>query len=201
MTRTDYLSGAHVDYLKIFGIPLKGFLPFWVLIAAVAIGMLALRLYEKQRLAKSGIADIDQMSGKTFEKYLEVLFEKLGYRVERTRYIGDYGADLVTAKDRVKTVIQAKRYKGKAGVKAIQEAVAAKGYYGCQKAMVVTNSFYTQQAIELARRNQVELWDRNKLVAALLSVKDRDQQTAVSIQAETTASVMRDRLSHFCQSL
>ncbi len=50
--------------------------------------------YEKQRLAKSGIDDIDQMSGKTFEKYLEVLFEKLGYRVERTPYIGDYGADL-----------------------------------------------------------------------------------------------------------
>jgi hypothetical protein len=30
------------------------------------------------------------MSGKTFEKYLEVLFEKLGYRVERIRYIGGY---------------------------------------------------------------------------------------------------------------
>jgi arginyl-tRNA synthetase len=38
------------------------------------------------------------MSGKTFEKYLEVLFEKLGYRVERTRYIGDYGAGLITLK-------------------------------------------------------------------------------------------------------
>jgi restriction system protein len=53
------------------------------------------------------------MSGKTFEKYLEVLFEKLGYRVERTRYVGDYDADLVTAKDGVKTVIQAKRCRRK----------------------------------------------------------------------------------------
>jgi restriction system protein len=146
--------------------------PLWAIIIALALGKLGFQLWEKQRLAKSGIDDIDQMSGKTFEKYLEVLFEKLGYRVERTRYIGDYGADLVTAKDGVKTVIQAKRYKSKAGVKAIQEAVAAKGYYGCSKAMVVTNSFFTQQAIELARRNQVELWDRNKLVAALLSVKE-----------------------------
>jgi restriction system protein len=138
----------------------------------VALGKLVFQILEKQRLAKSGIADIDHMSDKTFEKYLEVLFEKLGYRVERTRYVGDYGADLVTAKDGVKTVIQAKRYKSKAGVKAIQEAVAAKGYYDCSKAMVVTNSFFTQPAIELARRNQVELWDRNKLVSALLSVKD-----------------------------
>jgi restriction system protein len=156
---------------------------------ALALGKLGFQLWEKQRLAKSGIDDIDQMNGKTFEKYLEVLFEKLGYRVERTRYIGDYGADLVTAKDGVKTVIQAKRYKSKAGVKAIQEAVAAKGYYECSRAMVVTNSFFTQQAIELARRNQVELWDRSKLVSALLSVKDN---VVVGMFGQTKAAASTD---------
>lgn len=57
------------------------------------------------------------------------------------------------------------------GVKAIQEAVAAKGYYDCQEAMVVTNSVYGKQAMELARANGVKLWDRNDLVKALLSVK------------------------------
>jgi restriction system protein len=173
---------------------LHGFLmawPLWLLIVVVALGKLAYQLWEKQRLAKSGIDDIDQMGGKTFEKYLEVLFEKLGYRVERTRYIGDYGADLVTAKDGVKTVIQAKRYRGKAGVKAIQEAVAAKGYYDCSKAMVVTNSFFTQQAIELARRNQIELWDRDKLVSALLSVKEAAPVTAF-MAGKTRAAASTD---------
>jgi len=72
----------------------------------------------------------------------------------------------------------------------IQEAVASKGYYDCSKAMVVTNSFFTQQAIELARRNQVELWDRNKLVTVLLSVKNKTQQTVLdlSIQEETAVT-------------
>ena len=167
---------------EVFWIFLKGLWPLWALIVIVALGKLAYQLWEKQRLAKSGIDDIDNMSGKTFEKYLEVLFEKLGYRVERTRYVGDYGADLVTAKNGVKTVIQEKRYKGKAGVKAIQEAVAAKGYYDCSKAMVVTNSFFTQQAIELARRNQVELWDRDKLVSALLSVKETAPVTVFTVE-------------------
>jgi restriction system protein len=191
-------SGAIVgDLIKGLWTGILIFWPLWLLIAIVALGKLAFQLWEKQRLAKSGIADIDQMSGKTFEKYLEVLFEKLGYRVERTRYIGDYGADLVTAKGGVKTVIQAKRHKTKAGVKAIQEAVAAKGYYECSKAMVVTNSFFTQQAIELARRNQVELWDRRKLVAALLSVKDAmaaTVNTAVKSQvaASTDDQALRD---------
>jgi restriction system protein len=108
---------------EVIWIFIKAFWPLWALVIVVALGKLAVRLFEKQRLAKSGIDDIDQMSGKTFEKYLEVLFEKLGCRVERTRYVGDYGADLVTAKDGIKTVIQAKRYKSKAGVKAI--------YRGC----------------------------------------------------------------------
>lgn len=125
----------------------------------------------KQRLAASGIADIDAMDGKAFEEYLEVLFGKLGYKVERTRYVGDYGADLITHKEGVKTVIQAKRYRKAVGIKAVQEAVAAKGMYGCTEAMVVTNSTYTRAAVELARANGVVLWDRNRLVETLLSVR------------------------------
>ncbi|NLO42023.1 MAG: restriction endonuclease, partial [Bacteroidales bacterium] len=56
-----------------------------------------------KRLIASRIDDIDIMDGKAFEKYLEALFKKLGYRVERTRYLGDYGADLVVFKNGVKT--------------------------------------------------------------------------------------------------
>jgi restriction system protein len=125
---------------------------------------------EKMELAQSGIDQIDKMSGKAFEKYLEVLFEKLGFRVERTKYIGDYGADLITAKDGVKTVIQAKRHKSKVGVKAIQEAVASKGFYGCSRAMVVTNSHFTTQAKRLAESNDVVLWDRKALAQAMNSM-------------------------------
>lgn len=146
----------------------------WVFLLVVAFIKLLIRLWEMKRLADSGLNDIDIMDGKTFEKYLEALFKKLGYKVERTRYVGDYGADLVVRKNGIKTVIQAKRYKKNVGVKAIQEAVAAKGYYSCEKAMVVTNSLYTKQAVELARANDVQLWDRNDLVKALLSVKNEN---------------------------
>lgn len=143
----------------------------WLFLAVIALIKFTYILWEKNRLSKSGIGEIDHMDGITYEKYLEALFEKLGYRVERTQYVGDYGADLITSKDGIKTVIQAKRYKQKVGIKAIQEAVAAKGKYGCSEAMVVTNSFYTKAAIELAKANRVELWNRNHLVKALLSIK------------------------------
>lgn len=159
-----------------------------LIIGIVLIGKIVYRLLEKQKLSKSGIAQIDSMDGKTFEKYLEVLFEKLGYRVERTKYIGDYGADLVTAKEGVKTIIQAKRFKGKVNIKAVQEAVAAKGYYGCSKAMVVTNSFYTKPAVALAKANDVQLWDRNDLVKALLSVK-KETPAFVETKSKVAANI------------
>lgn len=139
----------------------------------------------KKRLAASGIADIDTMDGKALEQYLEVLFSKLGYKVERTRYVGDYGADLITRKDGVKTVIQAKRYKKAVGIKAVQEAVAAKGMYDCTEAMVVTNSTYTRAAIELARANRVALWDRDRLVETLLRVKGETEVVVPASQPST----------------
>ncbi|MCJ7831376.1 MAG: restriction endonuclease, partial [Dehalococcoidia bacterium] len=43
-------------------------------------------------------------------------------------------------------------------------------YYSCDKAMVVTNSFFTRQAATLAHRNGVSLWDRNRLAKAMASV-------------------------------
>lgn len=145
--------------------------PIWIVLVLIAFGRFVLNQFEKQRLSKSGIYEIDKMDGKTFEKYLEVLFERLGYKVHRIRYIGDYGADLVTTKNGVKTVIQAKRFKNNVGIKAIQEAVAAKGIYKCTEAMVVTNSYYTKQAFELARADNVKLWNRDDLIKALLSIK------------------------------
>jgi restriction system protein len=169
----------HTDFSQTF---LKGILNalsqlwfIWLILGLVLIGKIVLYLLEKQKLAKSGIADIDSMDGKIFEKYLEVLFERLGYKVERIRYIGDYGADLVTQKNGVKTVIQAKRHKNNVGIKAIQEAVAAKGYYNCDKAMVITNSYFTSQAKELAVKNGVDLWDRKDLVKNLLKIKEEGE--------------------------
>lgn len=60
--------------------------------------------------------------------------------------------------------MQCKRYKGKVGISAVQEVLGAKGYYKADKAMVITNSYFTPNAIKLANANDVELWDRNDLI-------------------------------------
>lgn len=54
--------------------------------------------------------------------------------------------------------------------------------------MVVTNSYYTKQARELAKANDVQLWDRRDLVNALLSVKKE-----ASLEAEVAAAIESDQ--------
>jgi restriction system protein len=149
--------------------------PLWLVIGLAALGKLAYQLYRLRRLSRSGIAEIDRMDGQTFETFLGTLFRRLGYAVEITRYRGDYGADLVVARNGKRTAVQAKRWSKRVGVKAVQEAVAAKGYYNCDAALVVANREFTQQARRLAHANKVELWDRDVLVGKLLAARGEEQ--------------------------
>jgi restriction system protein len=156
-----------------------GLVQFFVLLwplTLVAVIILLFRigayLYRSYRLSKAGMADLDKLNGEDFERYLEILFKKLGYQVQRTPYQGDYGADLILRRGDEQISVQAKRYNRAVGVKAVQEAVTAKDYYSCNKAMVVTNSYFSRQARTLAKANNVELWDRNELVNRLLALKE-----------------------------
>jgi restriction system protein len=146
------------------------FWPLWLLIASIGAVKLAWRIYQLRRLSRSGITEVDQMDGTTFEVFLTTLFRRLGYGVEHTGRRGDYGADLVVTKDGRRIAVQAKRWNKAVGVKAIQEAVASKGMYKCSEALVVANRAFTRQARTLARANDVALWDRDVLVTKLLNV-------------------------------
>lgn len=136
-------------------------------------------LQRRRKLLSSGIAEIDQMSGTMFELLLLETFRKSGYGGKTTQEYGDYGADLLLVKDNVKYVVQAKRWNQKIGLKAIQEIVAAIKHYKADKGMVITNNFFTKNAENLARSNEIELWDRNKLISFMSQVSGQDLATAI----------------------
>lgn len=112
---------------------------------------------------KNDITYIDDMNGIEFEKYLQHLYKKNGYRANTTPKTGDFGADLVLYRAGEKTVVQAKRYKSKVGIDAVQEVIGAREYYGANKGIVVTSSYFTPQAVKLANRSNVKLIDRDML--------------------------------------
>ncbi len=118
---------------------------------------------KQQRLLHSRFKRIDVMSGEEFEEYLRLQFKRKGYAVETTPTTGDFGADLLLRYRKQETIVQAKRYRQSVGIQAVQEVLGAKQYYGVDNGMVVTNSFFTKAAKELALASEIELWDRDKI--------------------------------------
>lgn len=116
----------------------------------------------------SGINEIDKMSGIQFEQRLAAYFVNKGYKVQTTATSGDHGADLILEIGKRKIAIQAKRYgKQSVGNKAIQEAISGKIMYDCDEAWVITTSTFTKSACELAKKANVRLIDRSKLIEML----------------------------------
>ena len=118
----------------------------------------------KQKYLQYDIKTVDEMTGVEFEKFLMYHFKSKGYAVDTTPKSGDFGADLILRKNGIRTVVQAKRHSKNVGVKAIQEAIAAKGFYHADKAIVATNSKFTKNARQLALTSDIRLIDREKLI-------------------------------------
>lgn len=111
------------------------------------------------------LTELDGLDGWSFESRCAELLKLGGYsNVLVTRGSGDQGIDVIAERDGVKYGFQCKNYSGAVGNGAVKEALVGKRYYGCHVAVVLTNSHYTQSAIDLARKNEVVLWDRNDLL-------------------------------------
>lgn len=140
--------------------------------AATVYWMIGQRGFEQQAfelLSRSGIAEIDAMDGHSFEAFLVTLFSRKGYKVARSQQSGDFGADLVIEREDGRTCVQAKRYSRSVGNHAVMEVVASMRHYGAQRALVVTNNYFTPAAIIQAQENGVELWDRDRLISEIVS--------------------------------
>ena len=116
--------------------------------------------------------DFDNMEGHQFESFCANLLVKRGYEdVLVTQGSGDQGVDIIAYKDGVKYGIQCKCYSSVVGNKAVQEVFAGKTFYQCHVGIVITNNYFTESAIELAKSNGIILWDRNKLMELIEKVK------------------------------
>lgn len=122
-----------------------------------------LKTKQQRKITKYTIDDIDLMTGAEFEEFIALLFKKMGYSSQVTKQSGDQGIDVIAIKNNTRIGIQAKCYSNTVGNAAIQEAVAGKSFYNCDKTVVVTNNYFTTAAIELAQANNVILWNRDLL--------------------------------------
>ncbi|MCI5953920.1 MAG: restriction endonuclease [Lachnospiraceae bacterium] len=133
-----------------------------IILSIVAVGLiLAIILLRRRKVIPS---DIDLMEGHDFEYYCAELLKKRGFQeVEVTKGSGDYGIDILAEKEGVTYAIQCKCYTAPVGVKAVQEAYAGRDYYDRMVGAVLTNQYFTQPAVEAAKKLKILLWDRGYL--------------------------------------
>lgn len=111
------------------------------------------------------------MTGHEYEYLVAKYLRQHGYsRVEVTKGSGDYGVDVTAYKRGKKYAVQCKYYSEPVSLPAVQEAVAGKAVYNCDFAMVVTNSTFTPNATELAKKNGVILL--SGVTSAQSTIKD-----------------------------
>jgi hypothetical protein len=132
-------------------------------------------LYHRNRT----IDQVDGMSGRDFEWFIKTLIEGRRSKDGRcfkdvfvTPESGDQGGDLtcVTPEGK-KAVVQAKRWKGKVGNRAIQEVLGAMAFYKAEIGYVTTNSYFTPAAKALAEKVPgIRLVDRDELRRAISEV-------------------------------
>ena len=103
------------------------------------------------------------MSGKAidgyeYEKVCAEYLRRKGFRKVRvTKASRDQGVDILAKKRRKTYAVQCKYYATPVGNKAVQEVYAGATFYGCDRAMVITNASFTKGAYELAETLDVEL--------------------------------------------
>jgi restriction system protein len=150
---------------------------------------------KREAFKNSGISIVDKMNGQEFEEFLLLHFKNLGYKGHTTATTNDYGADLILNKDHEKIVIQAKRWSKKVGIEAVQQIVGARDYYKATKCIVMTNNYFTPNAINLAERSKVELWDRKKL----LNIMSKANGKEILESNFTVEKVEKIKRRHICE--
>lgn len=154
------------------GVSLFGFLFFVVIVQIISSKKQRQKLHQNHNsqstYAKNTKVSFDKpydkMDGHEFEYFCGDILGKSGFtEIEVTKGSGDQGIDIIAFKDGVKYGIQCKCYSSNIGNKAVQEAFAGKTFYNCHVAAVLTNQYFTKSAQELAAKNGVLLWDRDRL--------------------------------------
>ncbi|ADI74088.1 restriction endonuclease [Methanohalobium evestigatum Z-7303] len=114
----------------------------------------------------------DKLTPKQLELAVCKIYREKGYYAIRTKNTNDkdQGADVILTKlGSERVAVQVKQSGSKVGNSAVQEVVASVRYYLCNSAMVVTNNYYTPEAVDLANANDVKLVNRDELRNLIIS--------------------------------
>lgn len=155
-----------------------------------------------EELVNNEMLTIDLMSsnGWEFEEYSASLLKYNGFKEATvTSKSNDFGVDVIaTTYDGVRYAVQCKCYSDKLNNKPVQEIVAGMKVYDCHVGLVLTNSYFTDNAKALARKNGILLWDRDKL-KKMVSSKLMFEQKGIIEQPDEIDDMFLECLEYVIQ--
>lgn len=112
--------------------------------SARVLVQLRIEQHRKRQLANTD--DISALTPSEFERYVGMLFEEAGYRVQCTGGRGDHGVDLTVSRRGTPGVVQCKRYEDAVGPGTVRELIGAMTNADVQEGFLIATSTFTAGA-------------------------------------------------------
>lgn len=134
-----------------------------IILLIAARTVLRITRFVRRLVANRKLRHVDVMDGIEFEEYIANMLKSQGYTNIQLTEQYDYGVDIIASKNGIRWGIQVKRYSGLVKAEAVRQVVTGLRMYGCDRAMVITNSVFSRVAVRLAEGNDCVLVDRTRL--------------------------------------
>ena len=135
---------------------------------------------------QTGLDSLLELSSKRFEDLLGEAYRRQGYKVEETLGGGaDGGVDLVLRRDGQQTLVQCKRWNGRAvPVQTVRELYGVLHDRGAVAAKLVATTTFTPDAVAFAAGKPIELVGSDALLELLRGVQTTGNIVAPTPTAE-----------------
>lgn len=132
--------------------------------------------------SQTSIKSIQSLSWKEFEYLISEAYKRKGFSVSENMAAGpDGGIDLVLFKEGEKTLIQCKNWKASnIGVSVIRELFGVVTAEGASKGIIVCSGNYTKDAIDFAKKTDIELVTGTALARMIAGVQKKQLCSEIS---------------------
>jgi HJR/Mrr/RecB family endonuclease len=131
--------------------------------------------FTKQLVSKSievkNIQDVNNLNPVEFEYFVREMFARQGYRAWTTQKTHDNGADVIAEKNNERVAIQVKHSNKSISGYGVYQAYRGRYNYKAEKAILVTNNEFTNQAKLDAIRDSVQLIDSHEISRFLRKIE------------------------------
>ncbi|NLP45272.1 MAG: restriction endonuclease [Peptococcaceae bacterium] len=133
---------------------------------------------------QSIMMDFDKMSGYDFEELITKLLYHMGFEVEQTSLSGDGGIDIVAYSKKSifkgKYLVQCKRWSEVVGEPVVRDLYGVVLSQNANKGIVITNSYFSENAKIFAENKNIELIDGDTLTTLIRQYLYKDNDNCES---------------------